>query len=236
VSSILDPDTIGVSSSGALMGIFGAKFAEVLTLTIFDTFYRRDGAAFQHLGGTLCSLVTVCLFCAAPLVDWSGHIGGLSTGFFLGMVLFGKFIRKIHLKAAWQLLGLVIFIACLGTAINELVYHVVPGAATGDACAYYKSIFVNQEYDCTCQLGNIYASSSYTTYGDDGYVDDALNDDDGDGDDNGGDGDGDGEDGNDEDRNDQQDNDRNEEDEDGDEDGDEDNERGEENGGDGEEE
>ena len=233
VSSILDPDTIGVSSSGALMGIFGAKFAEVLTLTIFDTFYRRDGAAFQHLGGTLCSLVTVCLFCAAPLVDWSGHIGGLATGFFLGMVLFGKFIRKIHLKAAWQLLGLAIFIACLGTAINELVYHVAPSAATGDACAYYKSIFVNQEYDCTCQLGNIYASSLYT-YGDDGYVDDALNDDDGDGDDDGGDGDGerDGEDANDEDRNDQQDNDKNE-DEEGE---DEDNERGEENGGDGEEE
>ncbi len=233
VSSILDPDTIGVSSSGALMGVFGAKFAEVLTLTIFDTFYRRDGAAFQHLGGTLCSLVTVCLFCAAPLVDWSGHIGGLATGFFLGMVLFGKFIRKIHLKAAWQLLGLAVFIACLGTAINELVYHVVPSAATGDACAYYKSIFMNQEYDCTCQLGNMYASSSYT-YGDDGYVDDALNgDDDGGGDDDDGDGDGDrdGEDGNDEDRNDQQDNDRNEEEEE-----DEGNERGEENGRDGEEE
>lgn len=180
VASILDPNTIGVSSSSALMGIFGAKLAEVLTLTIFDTFYRRDGAAFQHLSGTLCSLVTVCLFCAAPHNDWSGHIGGLATGFFLGMLLFGKYIRKLHLKAAWQLLGLAIFVACLGTAINELVNYVTPSDVTGDACTYYKSIFMDQDYNCQCGIGNIYASSSYNNGGDDGYaaVDDMVNDDD----------------------------------------------------------
>ena len=183
VASILDPNTIGVSSSSALMGIFGAKLAEVLTITIFDTFYRRDGAAFRHLGGTLCSLATVCLFCAAPYNDWSGHIGGLATGFFLGVVLFGKYIRKLHLKAAWQLLGLAIFVACLGTAINELVKYVAPSDATGDACTYYKSIFMDQDYNCRCQLDNWYASGSYSYGGDDGYaaVDDIVNDDDGNG-------------------------------------------------------
>ena len=206
VGSILDPNTIGVSSSSALMGIFGAKLAEVLTLTIFDTFYRRDGAAFQHLGGTLCSLVTVCLFCAAPHNDWSGHIGGLATGFFLGMALFGKYIRKLHLKAAWQLLGLAIFVACLGTAINELVNYVTPSDATGDACTYYKSIFMDQDYNCQCQIGNLYASGSYNYGGDDGYaaVDDMVNDDDGYGyNDDGSDDDGEGEEGN-QDQNDQQ--------------------------------
>lgn len=183
VASILDPNTIGVSSSSALMGIFGSKLAEVLTITIFDTFYRRDGAAFRHLGRTLCSLVTVCLFCAAPYNDWSGHIGGLATGFFLGVVLFGKYIRKLHLKAAWQLLGLAIFVACLGTAINELVKYVAPSDATGDACTYYKSIFMDQDYNCRCQLDNWYASGSYSYGGDDGYaaVDDIVNDDDGNG-------------------------------------------------------
>ena len=180
VSSILDPDTIGVSSSSALMGIFGAKLAEVLTVTIFDTFYRRDGAAAIHnLSGTLCSLTTVCLFCAVPHNDWSGHIGGLATGFFLGIVVFGKYIRKLHLKAAWQLLGLAIFVACLGTAINELVNYVTPSDATGDACTYYKSIFMGQDYNCQCQVGNVYAMGSSNYSGDDAYanVDDMLNDD-----------------------------------------------------------
>ena len=204
------------------MGIFGAKLAEILTLTIFDTFYRRDGAAFQHLGGTLCSLVTVCLFCAAPHNDWSGHIGGLATGFFLGMVLFGKCIRKLHLKAAWQLLGLAIFVACLGTAINELVNYVRPSDAIGDACTYYKSIFMEMDYNCQCQIGNIHASSSYNNGGDDEYaaIDDMENDDDGNGNnayaynDDGG---GDREEGNEnEDRNDQQ-QENNANDEDGDE-------------------
>jgi hypothetical protein len=159
----------------------------------------------------------VCLFCAAPFNDWSGHIGGLATGFFLGMVFFGEYIRKVHLRAAWQLLGFAVFIACLGTAINECVNYVAPTDATGDACAFYKSIFMNQDYNCQCRLGNtIYASGSYR-YGDDGYimyVDDSLNDDDG----NGGYDEGGGEEG------DQQDDDRNN-DEDDDNDGEGENDR-----------
>jgi len=162
-STILDPNSISVGSSGALMGIFGAKMAEVLTMTAFETFHGRDGAAIEQLGGTLCSLAVVCILAVMPMIDWSGHMGGLATGFFLGMIVFGKLIRKLHLKAMWQLLGLALFIAGLGLAINELVNEVKPSDAIGDACDFYKDMF-GHNYDCTCAVSKLFKSSYNNDY------------------------------------------------------------------------
>ena len=162
-STILDPDSISVGSSGALMGIFGAKLAEVLTMTAFDTFHGRDGTAVEQLGGTLCSLVVVCILAVMPMIDWSGHMGGLATGFFLGMTVFGKLIRKLHWKALWQLFGLALFITGLGLAINELVNEVKPSDAIGDACEFYKDIF-GHNYDCTCTVSKLFESSYNNNY------------------------------------------------------------------------
>ena len=86
------PDNISVGSSGAVMGLFGAKFAEITLLCCEKGKTRkerwvstmRNRQACQVIGG----IVIVMAMSFIPFVDWAAHVGGVVSGFVIGIVCF----------------------------------------------------------------------------------------------------------------------------------------------------
>ena len=101
-SSILSvcimPDSIGVGSSGAVCGLFGAKLAEVLCRIC-----ERRSTAQEHighevrkgqLGHVLTNVVIIGLFSFVPFIDWAAHLGGFVSGITIGVMFFSCMIRR----------------------------------------------------------------------------------------------------------------------------------------------
>ncbi|EEC49807.1 predicted protein, partial [Phaeodactylum tricornutum CCAP 1055/1] len=85
LSIIVMPNAVSVGSSGALMGLFGAKLAEV-TLRVCDRAdTEQQRVAHQvrkeQCTAVTCSVLLVMLFSFIPYVDWAAHLGGLVAGF-----------------------------------------------------------------------------------------------------------------------------------------------------------
>jgi len=151
VSCIADPDTIAVGSSGALMGLFAAKLAHVLTYTFFEThdMSQDDGIHVDQLSSVLCGLTLVSLLSSFTYVDWSGHMGGLASGFFAGMLVFARPIKSCCGSLFWGFLGLA---GIAGTAVPVaylLMNEVEPEEDLADACEYFRNLFP-EGYTCGC--------------------------------------------------------------------------------------
>jgi hypothetical protein len=48
-SSVFDPDTIAVGSSGALMGMYAAKLSQVMSRTFFDVHKIQETMLFDSI-------------------------------------------------------------------------------------------------------------------------------------------------------------------------------------------
>ncbi|KAG7343971.1 rhomboid family protein [Nitzschia inconspicua] len=149
-SSAIEPDLIGVCSSGALMGMFGAKIAQVVTWSIFvlKSSLLEESARFDHLAGVLCSAAMVSLLSFFTYIDWSGHLGGFSTGFLVGMTLFAKPIASRTSQAIWGSIGV------LGMVIGSSILVRILSSTEldeelGDACQYFRSLYPDG-YTCEC--------------------------------------------------------------------------------------
>lgn len=156
LSSILLPDDVSVGSSGAVMGLYGAKLSEVMCLTFFDTMGKGvdllgDTMRIEQLAGVLCSGAVVCLFSLIPYVDWAGHLGGLGAGFVVGMAIFAKRIRSTAWKILWGGLGIILASSGFGYGLYYLfgTGEVQPDEELADACEYFRRLFV-EGYDCAC--------------------------------------------------------------------------------------
>jgi len=86
-SCIFLPDTIGVGSSGALMGMLGAW---VIFLLVRWNKYPKE-----QRGERNCQFIVVCaaiiitiMFSQANYVDWAAHLGGLISGTATGIIVF----------------------------------------------------------------------------------------------------------------------------------------------------
>ena len=151
VSSIADPNTIAVGSSGALMGLFAAKLAHVLTYTFFETndMSADEGIHVDQLSSVLCGLTLVSLLSSFTYVDWSGHMGGLASGFFGGIVFFARPIRSCCYSFLWTIFGL----AGLGGTGFLIGYFLMteaePDEELADACEYFRNLFP-EGYECGC--------------------------------------------------------------------------------------
>lgn len=101
-SSILSvcvmPDSIGVGSSGAVCGLFGAKLAEVLCRC-----FERNKTSQERLGHEirreqlihiLINVVVVGAFSFIPFVDWAAHLGGFVSGITIGIMFFSCMIQR----------------------------------------------------------------------------------------------------------------------------------------------
>lgn len=156
LSVIFMPTAISVGSSGAVMGLFGAKLAEVIVRFCDRDKTTQARVAHQvrkeQCAGVTCSVVLVMLFSFIPYVDWSAHLGGLISGFCVGMVVFAVEVKKIPWKIFWFLIGVAITCIYFSLTFSEMYSgNVDPPDDLRDVCGYYKQYFDN--YECRCMRG-----------------------------------------------------------------------------------
>jgi membrane associated rhomboid family serine protease len=155
LSVVAMPDAISVGSSGAVMGLFGGKGAEVICRCCESNNTDQDHVAYQvrkeQCAGVMCSVTVVMLFSFIPYVDWAAHLGGLLAGFCVGMILFAIDLKKACIsKLIWLLVG----VGLTGVFFALLLQHMYSGNVEAaeelrDVCGYYKQNF--EEYQCNCQ-------------------------------------------------------------------------------------
>ena len=147
---VTSPDVIGVSSSGALMGLFGAKFAQVLGWTCFDVHGDKyDAINLDRLGGVMCSTALISILACFTYIDWAGHMGGLGAGFLGGMWLFCKPIENTCVRILWGGTGLIGLVGGAAGLGYLMVYDLYPDEDLADVCQYFRNLYP-EGYDCEC--------------------------------------------------------------------------------------
>jgi membrane associated rhomboid family serine protease len=153
-SNLLDPDTVAVGSTGALMGLFAAKLAQVFTFSFFETKSQYgDAIRFDQLTPILLGLTLSSLLGALTYIDFSGNLGGLVAGFFAGMTVFSGCIRGCCLGFFWRLLGLLGLAATYAVSMYYLLDSVEPDEQLADVCEYFRRFFP-EGYECGCLWNN----------------------------------------------------------------------------------
>ena len=150
-SCVINPDEIAVCSSGALMGLFGAKFAQIVAWTSFDLqnngYY--DMVRLDQLGGLMCSTALISILAFFTYIDFSGHIGGLVSGFLGGMFIFSRPIESTLTRVLWGTAGLV-GLLCGGALLGYVLWNdTFPDPDLADPCGYFRNLFP-EGYDCDC--------------------------------------------------------------------------------------
>lgn len=147
-------NNISVGSSGAVMGLFGGKLAEIFCRQRESkkTTQGRIGHEVrqEQLRATLCSVSVVMAFSFVPYVDWAAHFGGFLAGFTAGFLCFAPRIKTKAYAVFWFLIGVVMNAALYGALISYMMNEVEPNNDLQDVCGYYKQYF--DQYECQCQL------------------------------------------------------------------------------------
>jgi membrane associated rhomboid family serine protease len=153
LSVICMPNAVSVGSSGAVMGLFGAKLSEVV-LRACDRHTTQQDVVAATVRKEQCCVVTasvliVMAFSFIPFVDWAAHLGGLLAGIVVGMAIFALDIPGIGWKVAWLIVGgtatAAYFIATLTYMYSGQVQVI---DELRDVCGYYKENFA--DYECNC--------------------------------------------------------------------------------------
>lgn len=153
-SCMFNPDTVSVMSSAAVVGLFGAKFSQLVLTVGSDVFTDSSYSSSEELDtGTVvnivCSFAFTMVLAAFPFVDFSGHLGGFITGFFVGMIILTRNVRTSPVcKLVWIVGG-------FGFSFITFVYAVVvlvklePDGELAFPCYYFDYIHY-EGYECTC--------------------------------------------------------------------------------------
>lgn len=153
VSCVVNPDTIAVGSSGAVMGLFGAKFAQLLTYNNFELVGTKDPSIrLEQLSGIMCSLSVIAILSFINYIDWSGHAGGFGTGFCCGIVAFAGPIRSSVNRFLWILLGLAMTGVGFYFTFDTLFTKITPDSDMADACTYFRNLYTEND-ECECAWG-----------------------------------------------------------------------------------
>lgn len=151
-ASTIDPNAIGVCSSGALMGLFGAKIAQSITWTMFkvNKNYRKQAdGMFEQLGGVVWSAILLLFLTIFTYIDWSGHLGGLVTGFLAGMAIFSFAITNIYSRAIWASIGIIGMVTGATVLGVGLFMHTEADEELADICDYFRNLYP-EGYSCEC--------------------------------------------------------------------------------------
>jgi len=152
-ASTIDPNVIGVCSSGALMGLFGARIAQAIVWSVFESrneYVGQGTLIFERLGGTVCSAAVVFFLTFLTYIDWSGHLGGLVTGFLTGMVVFPFALKSRAIRATLRFIGL-LGLMTGGMVLGYLLFHYTDtDEDLADACDYFRNLYT-EGYLCECK-------------------------------------------------------------------------------------
>ena len=149
-SSVVNPDLIGVCSSGALMGMFGAKVAHVITWSAFDlrsSYY--ESIDLRQLNTVLCSTITLAVLSIFNYIDGAGMMGGALSGFLGGMFIFAQPISSKWIRLVWGSIGLFGMLGGSYLLGYILLNDIYPDEELADACSYYRNLYP-EAYDCQC--------------------------------------------------------------------------------------
>lgn len=153
VASVIDPNNIGVCSSGALMGIFGAKIAQTITWSVFGLRkeYVKQGSNMmvEQLGSVVWSATAVFLLTFLTYIDWSGHLGGLVTGFLAGMTLFSYAIKNPLTRTVWACIGIAGLVTGAIVLLIELLVNTEADEELADECNYFRNLYP-EGFVCEC--------------------------------------------------------------------------------------
>mmetsp|Transcript_36589 Transcript_36589/g.88190 ORF Transcript_36589/g.88190 Transcript_36589/m.88190 type:complete len:383 (+) Transcript_36589:141-1289(+) len=152
-STCFMPDNISVGSSGAVMGLFGAKLSEIMLLCCEKStnVKERAGERSRKQQATLVigGIVIVMAMSFIPYVDWAAHLGGMLAGLVLGFVCFSFKIRNWFFMGIWFVVGVGSTIA-LYSILMTYMYEVETKDELRDVCGYYQQFF--DDYECKCML------------------------------------------------------------------------------------
>lgn len=154
LSTIFMPDSLSVGSSGAVMGIFGAKLSEIFCRACEpnNTFEDRVNHAMRkhQLELSLGGCVIVMLFSFIPFVDWAAHLGGMLAGMAVGLPIFACYIEAMHWRILWFVVGMVILIGGFAFSLQYMYTEVEADEQLADVCGYYQQFY--DDYECSCTL------------------------------------------------------------------------------------
>jgi membrane associated rhomboid family serine protease len=155
LSVIAMPNAVSVGSSGAVMGLFGGKLAEVMLRACERQITKQDRVAATVRKEQCCvvtfSVIIVMAFSFIPFVDWAAHLGGLIAGFIIGLVVFSFAVQGCYgvWKIVWLGLGIAAAIAFFAGTITYMYSGQIEAIEElRDVCGYYKENFEN--YECNC--------------------------------------------------------------------------------------
>ena len=150
------PGNISVGSSGAVMGLFGAKASEIFLLCCErgKTLKERAAAASRkHQACTVVGgIVVVMAMSFIPFVDWAAHLGGVIAGFVIGMVCFSFRFRSWVFVVIWFIAGVGSVVTLYSLLMIYMYNEVETKEELRDVCGYYQQFF--EDYECNCQLGD----------------------------------------------------------------------------------
>jgi membrane associated rhomboid family serine protease len=152
VSCVVQPDTFAVGSTGAILGLLGAKLAQALSHIIFDIEKTAAQIRLEQMSHVLCSLTMLSMLSFVTYIDWSGNVGGLVTGFLVGILLFCKPIVDLPSRFIWCLMGaggLVFAVYALICQLIEQQSQLDPELAY--PCTYFRRLYP-EGYYCECLL------------------------------------------------------------------------------------
>lgn len=162
-SSIFMPDNISVGSSGAVMGLFGAKLSEIMLLCCEKSKTMEEIAGHrsrkQQAALVIGGIVIVGAMSFIPYVDWAAHLGGMIAGFVLGMVLFSCRIRNWIFKLIWLVVGVGLTVVLYSVGMAYMYTMVETNEELRDVCGYYQQYF--EDYECQCMLDEAIAFGSW---------------------------------------------------------------------------
>jgi membrane associated rhomboid family serine protease len=153
LSVIVMPNAVSVGSSGAVMGLFGGKLAEVVIRCCERNHTDQEKLGHQvrkeQCFGVTCSVVVVLLFSFIPYVDWAAHLGGLLAGLVVGIFVFATELRSPYWRFFWMLVGILASLASFTAALQYMYSgNIETIEELRDVCGYYQENF--EDYECNC--------------------------------------------------------------------------------------
>ena len=153
VSCVINSDTISVGSSGAVMGLFGAKFAQLVTYHNFELVGTKNSEIrLEQLSGIMCSLSIIAVLSFVNYIDWSGHAGGFAAGFCCGIVALSGPIRSSASRFLWIVFGLVLLGLGFYYTFEALFTKTAADSDLANPCEYFRNLFA-EDYQCECLWG-----------------------------------------------------------------------------------